>query len=128
MKDIHSKQEFHFEYGNWIRQHRHENGEMIVELPAVRPDIRPFPSQFSPPPFFSALHSLNLNNMFFAVTKYQVSVTTGDEPRAETSAKVFVVLVGKYGDTGKRMLLQPTNHDDVNFRRGNVRTKTRHLT
>ena len=47
-------------------------------------------------------------------------MTTGDEPRAETSAKVFVILVGKYGDTGKRMLLQATNHDDINFRRGNV--------
>ena len=44
VKDIHSKQEFHFEYGDWIRQHRHETGEMIVELPAVRPDIPPFPS------------------------------------------------------------------------------------
>ena len=43
LKDIHTKQEFHFPYNDWIRKAENEVEELVFELPTVRPDIPPLP-------------------------------------------------------------------------------------
>ena len=53
-----------------------------------------------------------------SVYNYRVDVYTGDVPEAETNARVYVILVGKRGDTGKRWLLKQNQH--TCFRRGKV--------
>ncbi len=55
---------------------------------------------------------------FPADKSYQLSVTTGDRPRAETDADVYCTLVGCYGDTGKKSLSKSNN--EQTFRKGQV--------
>lgn len=50
--------------------------------------------------------------------KYVVKVTTGSELRSETDADVFCVLIGQFGDTGKRRLMKT---EGSVFRKGQVR-------
>ena len=41
--------------------------------------------------------------------KYEVSVTTGDLPRADTDAQIYCMLSGIWGDTGIRPLYKSNN-------------------
>ncbi|XP_013396607.1 lipoxygenase homology domain-containing protein 1 isoform X2 [Lingula anatina] len=99
LKDQDTGQEFHFAYDNWLRMTA-ENPSGCVELPAVWPDIMPLQD-----------------------VTYVVSVTTGHQPGAETRADVYCMLVGEWGDTGRRALTQTVASDtttlnNVNFRKG----------
>ena len=90
-----------FPYNSWIRKSETALDELVFELPTIRPDIAPR-----------------------ATTRYCVAVTTGDEPRADTDATVYCTLVGRFGDTGRRLLLRATNHDGATFRRNQVSLMT----
>ncbi|XP_078711332.1 lipoxygenase homology domain-containing protein 1-like, partial [Lampetra fluviatilis] len=83
-----------FPANRWLSR-RHGDGQTVRELPAVR-DATGKP-----------LHP---------VLRYRVSVSTGDEPGAETQAPLFLCLHGERGDSGERELL--TSDHAVPFRRG----------
>lgn len=53
------------------------------------------------------------------VKNYYLEVYTGDVDNAGTDATVYVKVYGKYGDTGKRKLLQSQVEGDK-FERGKV--------
>jgi retinitis pigmentosa 1 len=50
-----------------------------------------------------------------------VEVYTGDQPRADTEAFIFIQLIGSRGDSGKRMLYKSLNND-LKFREGAMDT------
>ena len=52
--------------------------------------------------------------------KYEVSVYTGSEENAATSATVYLDIHGKRGDTGMRKLLKTTQEMDGKFGLGQV--------
>ncbi|XP_041483698.1 uncharacterized protein LOC121430484 isoform X9 [Lytechinus variegatus] len=113
MKDKDSNQEFHFFVDRWLKQtpnvekekkeeeNEKKEGEedkkmesLILELPAIRPDIAPDP-----------------------VVKYQIDVRTGEEENSETSSQAYVKLIGSHGDTGKRLLIWE-EEDKKTFEKG----------
>ncbi|XP_059163011.1 lipoxygenase homology domain-containing protein 1-like [Physella acuta] len=93
LKDNDTKQEFNFEFNNWIRPTK-DNESGMVELAAVRPDLVPL----SP-------------------NSYKISVTTADIPCAETTAEVSLILVGQWGDSGLQFL-NNSKTNRIPFRRG----------
>ncbi|XP_077990949.1 uncharacterized protein LOC144445282 [Glandiceps talaboti] len=64
-----------------------EMNDVMIELPAIRPDI-------PPPPVYN----------------YEVSVYTGKKGAAATEADLHLTMFGEKGDTGQRNLIKSTNN------------------
>ncbi|XP_012939779.1 lipoxygenase homology domain-containing protein 1 isoform X2 [Aplysia californica] len=93
LKDKDTKQEFNFEYSNWI-QSTNDNLDGLVEIPAIRPDIAPLRE-----------------------CTYKVKITTGNLPCSETSAEVNFMLIGQWGDSGQCYLNKSLSNREP-FKRG----------
>ncbi|XP_055956181.1 lipoxygenase homology domain-containing protein 1 [Patella vulgata] len=96
LKDDDSQEEFNFEYNDWIKT-SDESPEGTVYLPAIRPDIPPYPE-----------------------TTYLVKVTTGNISLAETDARIFCNLIGHLGESGEMPLTKATNGKAELFERGQL--------
>ncbi|XP_006811272.1 lipoxygenase homology domain-containing protein 1-like, partial [Saccoglossus kowalevskii] len=70
--------------------------DVLVELPAIRPDI-------PPPPVYM----------------YEVGVHTGDKGAASTDTEIYMTLYGEKGDTGRRQLRKSQKHK-TKFQRDQV--------
>ncbi|ELT98105.1 hypothetical protein CAPTEDRAFT_225952 [Capitella teleta] len=82
MQAMKSRETLRFKFNRWMSE-LHDDGDIMRELPAVRPKKRTIP-----------------------VVHYQVYVYTGSQPSADTEANVCIVLFGERGDTGRRFLLR----------------------
>ncbi|XP_038056107.1 uncharacterized protein LOC119728107 [Patiria miniata] len=85
LQDCFSDESLTFEYSGWLSRSQNDGtGDIVADLPALRPDEEPLP-----------------------VVKYNLQVLTGEAEDAGTDSEVSVTLFGERGDSGRRLLNKP---------------------
>ena len=102
MQNMKTGDTYEFEYNNWVKVTDESDEWTEIALKVENPeDVLP-------------------------VIKYQLDVYTGDKDNAGTDANVWVEVVGKRGDTGRRRLRKSLNNTNK-FEQGKVSNGNAHI-